>query len=369
MACAELYKVETTVKVMIVANKMQDGVLRVGFVPLADCAPLVMAQETGIFARHGLRISLSRELGWATVRDKVVYGELDAAHALAPMPLVAALGLGSVSAECIASVVTSLEGNGITVSKSLAEVLKNGSLAFRNRILSLRNESMLTFGVTASFSSHRHLMRMWLSQQGVDPERDVRVVVVPPQQMASNLKAGHLDGFCAGEPWSSVAEAAQCGVCVATSRDLDAGHPEKILMMRNDFAAIRREECIALSAALIESCEWCADARNHSAIQGTLARPEYVGVPSPTLARGIGTLCVFPNRHESEPSAARAAWSYELVRASGFCVGDSAQKLSLNLARTVFRSDLHEAAVNHLNRLKLNTKSNENETKPEIIHH
>ena len=92
--------------------------LRVGFVPLTDCAPLVMAYELGLFQKYELRVSLQRELGWATVRDKIIYGELDAAHALAPMPLAAALGLGSVPCECVTAAVLSLNGNGITVSTS-----------------------------------------------------------------------------------------------------------------------------------------------------------------------------------------------------------------------------------------------------------
>ena len=196
---------------------------------------------------------MSRELGWATVRDKIIHGELDAAHALAAMPLTAALGLGSVPCECLTGLVLNQHGNAITLSAELWKCGVRDGKTLRDEIFRSRREKVFTFGVVFQFSSHRYLFRKWLSAHGIDPERDVRFVVVPPPQMVANLKAGHLDGFCVGEPWNSMAVHAKAGWIAATSADLDPGHPEKILMVRTDFALKRNDEHLALIAALREA--------------------------------------------------------------------------------------------------------------------
>jgi ABC-type nitrate/sulfonate/bicarbonate transport system substrate-binding protein len=331
--------------------------LRVGFVPLTDCAPLVMAQEIGLFRKHGLRVKLERELGWATVRDKIIYGELEAAHALAAMPLAATLGLGSVACDCLTGLVLNLNGNAITLSNDLWKrgVRDGGTL--RAEIKRSPRGKALTFGVVFPFSSHRHLLRKWLATHGIDPERDVQVVVVPPPQMATNLKAGHLAGFCVGEPWNSVAVQSRAGRCVATSAELDPGHPEKVLMVRREFAGKRANEHVALVAALLEACKFCAAPENHGQISAALARPEFVGVPAEILRRGLSgkfdfgregvqalpDFCVFHGNGANEPAGDKAAWALELVRASGLCATSSV--LDFNLARRVFRADIFDQAV------------------------
>jgi ABC-type nitrate/sulfonate/bicarbonate transport system substrate-binding protein len=323
-------------------KRIQKAAIRLGFVPLTDCAPLIMAQELGLFRKFDLNVLLQRELGWATVRDKIVYGELDAAHALAAMPLAACLGLGSIPCECITALVLSLNGNGITVSNELFKSCFSHAGSLLLEIRRTRREKTFTFGVVAQFSSHRYLLRKWLSAQGVDPDDDVRTVVVPPSQMVANLKAGHIDGFCVGEPWNSVAVAARSGICITTSLQLDAGHPEKVLMVRRDFVEQRAREHCALVAALLEASEWCAATSNHEQLIATLARPEYVDVPVASLRQGVEKFCVFPDRTKADPSGAKAAWTLELMRASGLCPG---AQLDMALARRAFRLDLFDQAV------------------------
>ena len=311
--------------------------LRLGFVPLTDCAPLVMAQELGLFKKFGLRVQLSRELGWATLRDKIVHGELDAAHALAAMPLAATLGLGSVACECLTALVLNLNGNAITLSSDLWKRGVRDGKTLREEIHRTRREKTFTFGIVFPFSSHRQLLRNWLSAHGIDPERDVRFVVVPPPQMVANLKAGHLDGFCVGEPWNSLAVHARAGWITATSVELDPGHPEKVLMVRGDFAAKRNGEHLALVAAL--------------------ARPEFVGVPEEILKRALAgqldcgngvtrrieNFFVFHRNDANEPSGATTAWALQLIRTSGLCPEPA--KLNFEIGRRVYRTDLHEQSV------------------------
>ena len=330
--------------------------LRLGFVPLTDCAPLVMAHELGMFRRHGLRVRLRRELGWASVRDKIVQGELDAAHALAAMPLEASLGLGSPTCDCLTGLTLNLNGNAITLSSALWRHGVRDARTLRAEIARSRRERTLTFGTVFAFSSHHYLLCKWLTAAGIQPGRDVRLVIMPPAQMVVNLQSGNLDGFCVGEPWSSLAVKARAGWCVAVSADLDPGHPEKVLMVRRDFAEKREAEHLALLASLIEACKYCAAPQNQEEIIATLSRAEYVGVPIAVLRRGlrgpfdfgqgdvrtVQDFCIFHGQDVNDPSPDKAAWALNLVRSSGSCPDSAA--LTMVLGQRVYRSDIFHQA-------------------------
>jgi len=331
--------------------------LQIGFVPLTDCAPLVMAHELGLFRKYGLRVKLHRELGWATIRDKVIHGELDAAHALAAMPVAATVGLNSIACDCVTGLVLNLHGNAITLSNDLRERGVRDGESLRKAVLQMRREKTLVFGAVATFSSHFFLLHRWLINSGIHPERDVRIVIVPPPQMVANLKAGHLDGFCVGEPWNSVAVRSRVGWCVAVSAELAPGHPEKVLMVRREFAEKRAEEHIALLAAVLEACAFCDDPQNHPQLFATLARPEYVGVPESDLRRGSGRefdfgdgrvrnvrdFTVFHHHDANEPSAEKSAWVMQQMREAA--TGRESGIFNSALGRRVFRTDLFEKAA------------------------
>lgn len=341
-------------------------VLRLGFVPLTDCAPIVMAYELGLFRKYGLHVALSRELGWASVRDKIIYGELDAAHALAAMPVAATLGLGSIACDCLTAMVLNLHGNAITLSNELRERGVHDGQTLCEEIRRARREKTFTFGAVYPYSSHWLLLRRWLASHCIDTERDARIVIVPPPQMAPNLQAGHLDGFCAGEPWNSVAVQSRAGWIAATSAELDSGHPEKVLMVRRDFAERRAGEHIALIASLLEACEFCDAPAHYDEIVSTLSQPKYVGVSAGALRRGItGKLdfghgvsrrvenfCVFNQDEANEPGSDKAAWVIELVRerlAIGAATGPRKEPSSLDWhkARKVFRPDIFDQAARY----------------------
>jgi ABC-type nitrate/sulfonate/bicarbonate transport system substrate-binding protein len=330
--------------------------LRVGFVPLTDCAPLVMAHEVGLFRKYNLNVALSRELGWATIRDKVIHGELEAAHAVAGMPVAATLGLGSIPCDCLTALVLNLHGNAITLSNDLWQRGVRDGKTLREEIIRSRREKIFTFGVVYPFSSHNFLLRGWLTATDIQPDRDVRIVVVPPQ-MAANLKAGNLDGFCVGEPWNSVAVQSRVDWCVAASAELAPGHPEKVLMVRRDFAEKRDEEHVALAAALLEACEFCDAPGNREQIIATLAQPAYVNVPTAVLRRGfsaefdfghgevrhVQNFNVFHRHNANEPSEDKAAWILQRLRASGLCADIST--LNDKLGQRIFRTEIFDRAV------------------------
>jgi len=333
------------------------GKLRVGFVPLSDCAPLVMAHELGLFRRYGLNVVLRRELGWATIRDKIIHGELEAAHALAGMPVAATLGLGSVPCDCLTALVLNLHGNAITLSHDLWKKGVRDGAGLRQEILGSRRDKTFVFGVVYPFSSHHFLLRDWLTAAGIQPGRDVRIVNVPPPQMAANLKAGNLDGFCAGEPWNSVAVQSRAGWCVAASAELAPGHPEKVLMVRRDFAGKHDQQHVALIAALLEACAYCDEPAHHEQIITTLAQPHYLNVPAAALRPGfsgefdfgpggvrqVPDFNVFHRLNANEPSGDKAAWILERLQAGGFC--PDSPTLNFTPFRRSFRADIFDRAV------------------------
>jgi ABC-type nitrate/sulfonate/bicarbonate transport system substrate-binding protein len=214
--------------------------IRLGYVPLAHAAPLIAAANLGFFHAEGLRVRLSREVGWATVREKLLSGELDAAQALAPMPVAMTLGLNCARADCVAALVLNLHGNAIVFSRRLW-ALTQGDPA---RLIEQRRERSepLTFGVVYPHSGQLFVLRQWLSQAGLVPDHDYRLVVVPPPQMVAHMEKSHLDGFCVGEPWASLAVRTGAGEIVALSSDLAPGHAEKVLMLHARVAEESPEE-------------------------------------------------------------------------------------------------------------------------------
>jgi ABC-type nitrate/sulfonate/bicarbonate transport system substrate-binding protein len=253
--------------------------------------------------------------------------------------------------------VLNLHGNAITLSDDLWRAGVRDGASLRGEMARLRHKKMLTFGVVSQFSSHNFLLRQWLMSAGINPDRDVRVVVVPPPQMAANLKAGHLDGFCVGEPWNSVAVQSRIGWCVTTSAELAPGHPEKVLMVRRDFAERNAEQHIALAAALLEACEFCDRPENHDRLAATLALREYVDAPATALRRGfsgefdfgqnrsrvVRNFSVFHQNQANEPSGEKGGWVLQLIRASGQCAEPSA--LNFAFGRKIFRMDIFEKAA------------------------
>lgn len=250
--------------------------LRVGFLALTDAAPFVVAQELGLFQKHGVHVELSREVGWATIREKIIYGELDAAHAPAPMLWSVRLGLESVACPVLTALVLSLNGNALTLSERLWESGVRDAASLREEARRRSGERKLTFGVVFTFSSHHLLLRSWLRNAGLNPERDVRIVVVPPAQMFRNLSAGTIDGYCAGEPWNSLAVREKAGWCPAWSSAHQPGCLEKVLMVTEKFAAHRPEEHAALIAALTEACAWCDQTTNREALAQLLSGSAYI---------------------------------------------------------------------------------------------
>jgi NitT/TauT family transport system ATP-binding protein len=231
--------------------------IKIGFVPVLDCAPLIIAEQKGFFKQRGLNIELSYEVGWATIREKLLYHQLDGAHALAGLFLAMRMGLSTQKASVYAPFIFNQNGNAITLSREIANAGVTNSKDLRGLIKSKPRK--LTFGVVSNYSSHHFILRNWLKSNKINPDQDVNIVFIPPTQMVDNMKSGLLDGFCVGEPWNSAAVLENVGWIVATSQDINPGHPEKILMVREQLLTDYFNETSALVDALQEACSFCAN--------------------------------------------------------------------------------------------------------------
>ena len=329
--------------------------LRVGFVPLIDCAPFVVAFERKLFAKYGLSVKLYRELGWATVRDKMAYGELDAAHAVAGMALAATCGWGSVASPCVSGMILNVNGNAITLSNSFFTQGVRDAKSFKRYLVENHPGKIPILGTVSPFSAHNFLLRQWLRSGGINPDKDVRIVIVPPPQVCQNLKAGNLDGFCVGEPWNSLAVQNNLGWTVTTSTELSPGHPEKILIVREEFAEKKSDQHLALIAALLEACEWCDRPENLGDLISLLCRPEYLNLPAKVLLPGLSgrynyghgrretieDFVTFHRHNANAPTPGKIDWIVEHLTDNGF---SKISRPSSELCDRVFRQDIHQQA-------------------------
>lgn len=330
--------------------------LRLGFVPLIDAAPLIMAHELGLFARGGLDVQLQREIGWATIRERVIQGELDGAHAPAPMLWSAQLGCGCVPTAVLTAIVLNRHGNAITLAQKLwAEGVRDGA-GLRVHANRRRASERLTLAIPFRYSSHHLQLRRWLVTAGLDPERDVRIVVVPPGQMVQRLADGLLDGYCVGEPWNSLAVQQRLGWCADWSAALAPGEPEKVLMVRRTFAEKNPAEHAAIVAALSAACTWCDQPESRERLADILSAPKYLDLPRAVLrpaltgpfdggnqiVHAVPDFFVFRASGTNAPTVAAARSLQAQLLAAGTIEQD---KRLAELPAQLFREDLYRAAV------------------------
>ncbi len=328
--------------------------LQIGFIPDGDCAPLAVARESGLFEKYELNAELRRETRLSNIRDRLIEGDLDAVHAPATLPFITNLGIDSDRCAAITGMVLSLQGNAITISKHLWDEGVRDGRTLRDLIFRNWGKRTFTFGVVFPHSPAHLILRRWLREGLVSPS-EVRIVVVHPAQMFPTLKLGYIDGFCAGEPWTSLAVEADAGVCVATSRELAPLHPEKVLMVRNDFAETRVSEHERLIAALLESCAFCDQAINRPLISEMLAQPQYVNAPTDCLKNILITdagrsadatpLHIFHRYNANDPTDDKAAWVlghlYEMMEQRALPLPPDGRTPIL---KNVFRRDVFQRA-------------------------
>lgn len=255
--------------------------VRLGFIPLVDCATVVMAAELGFDRRYGIRIEPVRQASWAMVRDGLANGSLDASHALYGMVYGAHLGIGSAATPMSILMGLNHNGQGITLARSLAEQgIRDGWSLAR----SVREGAGLTLAHTFATGTHAMWLAYWLAAHGIDPARDVDRVVVPPPRMVAAAQEGLVHGFCVGEPWNTLAALRDEGIVACTSQAIWPDHPEKVLAATDDWVTRHPNTARALVAALLDTARYLDTLRPRDAVARRLAAPDAIDQPHSLLA-------------------------------------------------------------------------------------
>ena len=255
--------------------------LKLGFIPLTDCAPLVVAAAMGFDRKYGLNFTLSKEASWASVRDKLTSGELDAAHVLYGLVYGLHLGVGGPQKDMAVLMTLSRNGQGISLSNTLQQQGVEDGPALARWIKSASGRPV--FAHTFPTGTHAMWLYYWLASYGIDPLRDIDSIVVPPPHMAGAMQAGQMVGFCAGEPWHERAIADKVGFTAATSQDIWPDHPEKVLGTTEDFVEKYPNTARALVMAILEACRYIDTLANRSRVAALIASADYVNTDVATI--------------------------------------------------------------------------------------
>ena len=341
--------------------------LNIGFLPLVDACLPILAHEHGFAEEEGLELSFVRDVSWATVLDRLLYGHSDAAHMLAPLAIATTLGRGRPAQKLAAPFVLGLNGNAITVSNALAQALECSGELGDPQVLGARLKQVaearkaegkrLRFGVVHRYSSHNYMLRYWLSGVGIRPDEDVEIVTVAPPFSADSLKAGEIDGSCVGEPWNSIAVEQGAGQIVLATAQIWRRGVEKVLALRADRLKEIQPAIEGLIRAMRRAGEHFVDRSNWDTNAAILARPEYCDASHKLVRRAISDrLVLTPGGSEREypdfmfqyheaanfPWVSQAEWLYsQLVRWDGLQF-DPAQA---EAAARVFRPGVYRSAL------------------------
>jgi nitrate/nitrite transport system substrate-binding protein len=257
------------------SDKPEKEEVKIGFIPLTDCASVVMASVLGFDKKYGVKITPSKEASWAGVRDKLVSGELDMAHVL--YGLIYGVHMGTAGPKKDMAVLMSLNNNGqaISLSKTLADkgAVDGPSLAK----YMAANKRDYTFAGTFPTGTHAMWLHYWLAASGINPISDAKLITVPPPQMVANMRVGNMDGFCVGEPWNHRAIIDGIGVTAITTQDIWKDHPEKTLGTTAEFVKKYPNTCRAVMAAILEAGRWIdASLANKNKMAETVAEKSYI---------------------------------------------------------------------------------------------
>ncbi|WP_407081705.1 CmpA/NrtA family ABC transporter substrate-binding protein [Piscinibacter gummiphilus] len=257
------------------SDKPEKEEVKIGFIPLTDCASVVMASVLGFDKKYGVKIIPTKEASWAGVRDKLVNGELDMAHVLYGLVYGVHLGIGGPKKDMAVLMNLNNNGQAITLSKTLADkgAVDGGSLAK----LMAREKREYTFAGTFPTGTHAMWMHYWLAAFGINPVTGAKLITVPPPQMVANMRVGNMDGFCVGEPWNHRAIMDGIGITAITTQDLWKDHPEKVLGTTSDFVKNNPNTARAVMMAVLEASQWIdASLQNKLKMAETVAQKAYI---------------------------------------------------------------------------------------------
>jgi nitrate/nitrite transport system substrate-binding protein len=267
------------------ANPPVNDPIKLGFIPLTDCSPIVMAKELGLFKKYGVEVIVTKETSWANVRDKILTGELDGAHCLYTMPFSVYTGVGGkAGSEMKIAMMLNVNGQAITLSNDFC-----GKVGFKqmNKVTpvvaaKLKAEKEVTFAMTFPGGTHDLWLRNWMSLAGLN-QKAVKIITIPPPQMVANMKVGNMDGYCVGEPWGGVAVKQGIGFTQIASQDIWKDHPEKALVVNKEFSETRREDLKKVMKAILEACIWLDNPANRKKAAAIIGKAPYVNAAADVI--------------------------------------------------------------------------------------
>ncbi len=260
--------------------------VKIGFIPLTDCASIVMASVLGIDQKYGVKFVLNKEASWAAVRDKLMNGELDYAHSLYGMIYGIQTGAGGPKKDMAVLMTLNHNGQGITISKKLADKGAKDLTSLAQLMNTEKREYV--FAQTFPTGTHAMWLYYWLASAGINPLKDTKVITVPPPQMVANMRVGSMDGYCVGEPWNHRAIADGIGVSALTTQDIWKDHPEKVLGAQAEFVKKNPNTCRAVIAAILEASKWIdAGLANKNKMADTISNQAYVNTSRDVIVERI----------------------------------------------------------------------------------
>ncbi|QXI63480.1 Nitrate transport protein NrtA [Paracoccus marcusii] len=294
--------------------------LTIGFVAITCATPIIMAEPMGFYSRYGLNVEVIKTAGWAVARDKSLSGEYDASHMLTPMPLAMTMGAGSTAQPFIMPAVENINGQAI--------VLANQHMDKRDP----KQWKGMTFGVPFEYSMHNFLLRYYVAEHGLDPDRDIQIRVVPPPDMVANLRAGNLDGFLSPDPFNQRAVWEGLGFIHLLTKDIWEGHPCCAFAAPARFATEMPNTYGALLRAIIDATQYASDPAHRTEIAEAIAPTNYLNQPVPvieqvltgTFADGLGNVRQEPNRIDFDPFPwqSMGVWILTQMKRWGYVDGD-----------------------------------------------
>ena len=332
--------------------------LTIGFIPLTDCASVVMAYELGLYKKYGLNVAVSKEASWAAVRDKLIHGELDAAHVLYGLIYGVQLGVGGPQKDMAVLMSINNNGQAITLSNQLKEKGVSDGAALKKLVDSEKRD--FTFAQTFPTGTHAMWLYYWLAANGIHPFHDVKTIVVPPPQMVANMRVGNMDGFCVGEPWNARAIFDKIGFTAATTQDIWKDHPEKVLGTTAEFVQKYPNTARAMLMAVLEASMFIDTTANRPRVAKIIASKSYVNAPDEVIEgrflgkydNGIGKQWQDPNYMKfyndgavSFPYLSDGMWFLTQHRRWGLL---SADPDYLAVAKKVNKVELYKQAADQL---------------------
>jgi len=299
---------------------LEKTALKVGFVPITCATPIIMAKPMGFYAKYGLDVEVVKTAGWAVIRDKSLSREYDAAHMLTPMPLAISLGTGSAPVSYTVPAIENINGQAITLS-----------MAHKER-RDPKQWKGLKFAVPFEFSMHNFLLRYYVAEHGLDPDKDIQIRVVPPPEMVANLKAGNVDGYLAPDPFNQRAVFEKVGFIHMLSKEIWDGHPCCAFAASKEFASKMPNTFGALFRAIVDATHHAHEAKNRKEIAAAIAPANYLNQP-PTVveqvltgrfADGLGNIKEVPDRIDFNPFPwqSMAVWILTQMKRWGYIKGD-----------------------------------------------